>query len=778
MPNQTLTLSSPHPNQVYYVSARAVLWVNGNAYASGQGSVLSRVLAPNLPLGDGAGPTAITYQTLAQSTGNPNALGLDVATIPYTLPTNSGSWDRILVFKGTSPSAGGSQLQAQQLAITASTNNTNSTGPTGTPVQIIMRNTLVGTPTTINITDSKLGADQVSCYVIQAAFAPGQPNTFPSVSQPTTPYYSSSQNAQTLCVKPNYVSPNTYGWTGINSSGGVNAAVVNGTCADGTAKIQLTLAVNLQPGWSIDQFAIYYSPTQTPIGNFNLSGTPWQSINFNDSTHVPSQSGNVINVGCNGQTFSGSGYFVVRWVYYAASGTDTNTSINANPVSVPGAQANFTLVPKAVSRLSYDYYMMNYEASFAGWNDAGRRCGSVEYYQYLSSCNSTFHNEANAPLPLSSNCGTIVSTGIARSVKNVAPSPATWDQAWVACRNASSSALRVRLPTEEEFRRAARWASDDYNGMVSAYTNTGGSNCNLGSNVVSTGSRSSCKNFLGLYDMAGNMREWVDRRMGPVTFSSTNTGGIAISNALDGLLPHFTLVAPGVNGVELLLGSGAGTKNYLTPPGSGPVTYDQGTNTLLGDAEAELWDNIPSTNTPPANYGFRCVAFPSGYSKSNMLYYELPQEPAYQTSDAQGSPANWNLPPTKYVGDTIPESLTITGSAATPGSPATAATLRWRPWSKELRKYVPASFCLLYLSFSGTESIGYSAEHYLGSRQWNFGLFPCGGWRSSFEPLGGHLGTGGDMDSDCYHSRESELRFLANRVLYFNLVYLFGHDAL
>ncbi len=93
----------------------------------------------------------------------------------------------------------------------------------------------------------------------------------------------------------------------------------------------------------------------------------------------------------------------------------------------------------------------------------------------------------------------------AASVPNVRPSAdITWFQAQQACANVGK-----RLLTNAEWQMAAAGTPDTTLGA-----DNGTTNCNirfqLGSDPVPTGSRSNCESNWGVFDMVGNLEEWVE----------------------------------------------------------------------------------------------------------------------------------------------------------------------------------------------------------------------------------------------------------------------------
>ncbi|MCX6125147.1 MAG: SUMF1/EgtB/PvdO family nonheme iron enzyme, partial [Proteobacteria bacterium] len=189
-----------------------------------------------------------------------------------------------------------------------------------------------------------------------------------------------------------------------------------------------------------------------------------------------------------------------------------------------------------------------------------------------------------------------------------------------------------------------------------------------------TGAQSSCKTDLNVYDMAGNVSEWVDERMTAYSISGASetrfsygpTIGRIVKNGIDNLTRRYHQVIPGAN--DLALALGANFSN--TAPYGKQYGHD-----------IETWQDPTVSAT---TIGFRCVAFPKG-SMPTVTQLALPAEPIYTSADLPASTANWKVPENLYLKDTKPEAVTITVTQANASNTTVAegsVSLTWDAWSK------------------------------------------------------------------------------------------------
>lgn len=161
------------------------------------------------------------------------------------------------------------------------------------------------------------------------------------------------------------------------------------------------------------------------------------------------------------------------------------------------------------------------------------------------------------------------------SLQGVPPAACvTWFQAQQAC-----AASGKRLLTNEEWQRAAAGTPDPG-------TDNGTSDCNISSpSAALTGSRASCKSSWGVFDMVGNVQEWV------ADWIDFANGGCT----------HWTLGPQGVPGNDVSCIGGPGG---LGVPGA-----------LIrgGDWEDDTWAGVFAVDgeRPPFQssyaFGFRCA---------------------------------------------------------------------------------------------------------------------------------------------------------------------------
>ena len=429
---------------------------------------------------------------------------------------------------------------------------------------------------------------------------------------------------------------------------------------DGTAKIKLTLASG-----SSGIYRIFMS-NSSDLSAFDFD-TPWETGIYTTYSNANSNGGlPYIYVGGQGRTFSGPVYFVVR---EGASG-DTNTTVSPM-INIPTKYANFTRIPSAESRLSYDYYVGTYEASLAsGVLASNDRISQVE--ADLTTCGYQFHVQGVA---FHTSCGVKVSDAKATHLPNTTAVKANWHQAFAACRNASQGGALVRLPTSEEWRRASRWFLQTYASMWGTYSNNSDSaNCatsSVTSEARRTGISSNCVSNFGVFDMAGNVREWVDARLTsyvtPVAEARsglTPTVARLLANGIDVQTSQSDLkttqrlhgIVPDANQLALLMGSDAVQQVAATDP-------------KLYEPESESWEDPTADQSAGVPLrGFRCVAFPNKKRAPTMAQLALPAQPTYTTSSA-------SIPSGRYAHDAVFETVSH-------DSINQSYTITWQPWKK------------------------------------------------------------------------------------------------
>ncbi len=217
-------------------------------------------------------------------------------------------------------------------------------------------------------------------------------------------------------------------------------------------------------------------------------------------------------------------------------------------------------------------------------------------------------------------------------------------------------------------------SSASYTNTETYYTNGTGANCNVTSQAIEvTGARADCKEKLSVYDMAGNVREWVDKRilpydisaMGESRFGNGPTISSVIPNGIDNIVQRFHATNTAAAGRALTAGA-----SYLAPMVDGRKQYGP---------EMQVWS---AQNSSAVNIGFRCVGFRND-DKPTMTKLALPDEPKFTATDYAGEPSTWTIPENFYVKDNKWESVSITIDGNTADSVAEGKIeLKWSPWSK------------------------------------------------------------------------------------------------
>ena len=349
----------------------------------------------------------------------------------------------------------------------------------------------------------------------------------------------------------------------------------------------------------------------------------------------------------------------------AADSFDFSVSAIPDP---PG----FTLIPKADSGLAYDYFMMTHEASLSASGTLGADTVTTDETK-LTTCAHALHvndNEGHA------DCGTRATDKKAESATSVAPATSvTFAQAFWACRNATDANYLVRLATKEEWQRAAKWVGASYPAMWTTYTDNTGGNCHISSGAAEmTDSRATCKSAQGIFDVAGNVKEWVDERLvsydidGAVEdrFGYGPVIGRTLRNGLHQVSYRFHEVNPGA-GLALAMGA-----DFTTP-------------SLVDRKQYGLVQSWLDPTTSDASTGFRCVAFKK-VDKPFMADLALPEEPILTlgdvpTPDGMALPTASVAPENLYIKDLKAEALTVSGTVA--GADG-SVQIDWDPWTKDV----------------------------------------------------------------------------------------------
>jgi formylglycine-generating enzyme required for sulfatase activity len=470
------------------------------------------------------------------------------------------------------------------------------------------------------------------------------------------------------CVQGQDVAGNTSAW--VPSAGtisidpsptftGVTEVDVLGSLPNGNANIQVKFGA--PPTGHITHYKVYYSSTASMSG-VDLN-SPIATIARGDaiSDAVPTDDRIALSFPAADVE---DGYYLVRYMDQGNYFPDSNTVLTR--LLVLKGTAGFKLVPKKFSGLSYDYFMMKYEATLsAGSNPGGDSVTKDE--TNLAICEAKFHTAGAAS---DSTCGTKNIGASAMSLAGVIPKHSiSWNSAFFACRNASSANALVRLPTYEEWVRASRKILPDYSSTIT-YVNNGSADSsacndnNTGYRV--TGGSSNCFSSLKLYDMVGNLSEWVDYRLKATSvtrFGSTQNIGTVIRNGIDNITMQWPQASPGSINLALSMGS------YLGSASTGHI----------GPAQLGLFD---TTSTGGTGIGFRCMGFRAD-SVPALADMALVDQPKFTASDLTESVATRRVPENSFVGSDKPERVKINLSGNLADSIAEGdIEITWTPWNK------------------------------------------------------------------------------------------------
>lgn len=624
----------------YLVKARAVFAPLGPVVLErGQDKSLSTTMTPNLP--------ATAYVTKA--TGRVIPLALDEVTVEWNNPQDAdGVWSHIMIVRAWDLDP---DLACQNAVNGAKTFDS----PTERGANAEYWDPNVYTVVKLDKTTAASGQyifndimnNRTYCFVVQAIY-----DARGATSDRT--YYAAHVSDVSV---PADISCNNPKFEGVAS-----ADLQADTWPDGTAKILLTFSsdTTINDNDCIDEYWVYYSQSKTLSTFGDFSGDwpePWQKVTRGDETYDNNTKDKTILVGNSGKTLSGPGYFHVKYYYPGATTKDDNTGVSATAVNVPLDQSNFVFVPKAFSGLSYDYAIMTYEASLnTGTSKSSDRVTSNE--ANLNTCNVKLHEGSNSS---AAECNKTLPPESDAKVKSAKNAPVmnnvNWHQAWYACRRTSSPDFLMRLPTEEEWRRAAQYSS-----YANILTQTApGGPCNLeGPAVRDAGQNASCVSALGLSDVVGNVSEWVDARLKTASvpgrfnvYPSVKAGKIIRNGIHNSTMVYHEIHDGSPTELGLLMGS-----NFA---GGSPYTRQR-------DPEAQFWKD---TTTASTSTGFRCVAFLAS-TKPTMDQLALPSESVYSAADT--------LPEGRYVGDPKPETVTIQSPDVDNG----AIRIKWSPWTKKV----------------------------------------------------------------------------------------------
>ncbi|RZA27250.1 MAG: hypothetical protein EOP10_00830 [Proteobacteria bacterium] len=666
-------------------------------------------------------PIQITFSEAVNVTGTPTLL-LETGTTDQSITYSSGTGTAVLTFNYTVAAGNTSQdldvESASALALSGGTikdlagNNATLTLPIGVEAGSLATlanlkidttdptapsSVAFGSATTVSLTfsmswtpsadtnfsthNTKLctASDCTSCTSIGTSAA--SPKTMTGVAGNT--YYGCVQgqdsaggtsafvaSAQTIKVKATPV------------FAGIGSADVLGSWDDGTAKIQFTF---LGFPSNIDKYKIYFSPSST-FASFDLA-SPIATISAGDANFDSNTTDNKILISVPAPSLA-DGYYHVRFFDTEGDYTDTNTVVSSQAFVLKG-KPGYALIPRRFSGLSYDYFMMRYEASLSGGNYFGTDVINTTESS-IAACSHAFHQSGTT---FDSTCGTKTNTKSAQS--DITLTPATginWGGAFTACRNASEANALIRLPTPEEWRRAAQWIGNSYNTMWTVYTNNSGNNCRVNqASVANPATSSDCKNNFGIYDSAGNVREWVDSRAVQYSISGASESRFSygptiartLSNGIDNITQRLHTLDPGASGLALTMGA-----DFKMPTEADQKQYGTDVQTWI------------SPTTSDNSTGFRCLGFRSA-SPPTMAQLALPDEPKFTTADLPASRADWKIPENLYVKDNAWETVAITINGNTTDTVAEGQVeFSWKPWSKSMCDSVGActgsTFGLVY----------------------------------------------------------------------------------
>jgi formylglycine-generating enzyme required for sulfatase activity len=507
-----------------------------------------------------------------------------------------------------------------------------------------------------------------NCIDEQIFFAPHSTGTFTGLDRSI--YYG--------CVRAEDTAGNLSAWTtsqnvmtpedSITFQGVANAKVLGSWDSDGTAKLELTLLT--APTGPIATYQIFFSKTllgfdySQPIATVTRGDPRFDAIS-GDTKLLAS-----IPVS---QLFDG--YYSVRAVRPASSYLDTNTFSTPLTYVLQG-QAGYTLVPKKFSSLSYDFFLMRYEASLSSSGVLGTGDSVTVDEPSLARCAYSFHVSGTALDPI---CGTPTITKKAQSTAGGTPVHSLpWDSSFYACRNASDSNVAVRLPTSEEWERAASWGGASYSSFWSVQSAGTANKCNIsgaGAGPSSSLTTTECKTPLNAVDMSGNLKEWVDQRMvayditahAEQRFSLGPVVGRTLRNGMDNLSRRYHRVNPGVNGLALTLGS-----DWKSAFNLERKQYGSG---------VQSWIDPTTRDTA---IGFRCVAFLKDTLPS-LEQLSLPDDAKFTPADLSAPVTSRSVPENFFVHDDRWESLRVNVDPASTSTESLGSiAINWVPWQKRV----------------------------------------------------------------------------------------------